>query len=157
MDTEEFDDRLDAAASIRRGATRLAQRLRAERPPGALSANKLSVLSYLGRHGPGTPGEIAAAEHQHPQSLTRVFAELELAGLVSRSRSDRDGRAAVLTLRPEGQKALARDMAQRDAWLAEALGTLTPAETGLLEIAAGLMERIAGIPAVEAARYGETA
>jgi DNA-binding MarR family transcriptional regulator len=157
VDTGQSQHRPDPAAGIRRGATRLAQRLRAERPPGALSANKLSVLSHLYRHGPSTPGEIAAAEHQHPQSLTRVFAELELAGLVSRSRSERDGRAAVLTLRPAGHDALTRDMAQRDAWLAEALGTLTAAEADLLGIAAGLMEGIADIPAAEAAGYSKTA
>jgi hypothetical protein len=48
-------------------------------------------------------------------------------------------------------------MAQRDAWLAAALGTLTAAEVGLLGIAAALMERIADIPAAEATRYRETA
>ena len=63
----------------------------------------------------------------------------------------------MLTLRPAGRDALTRDMAQRDAWLAAALGTLTAAEVGLLGIAAALMERIADIPAAEATRYLETA
>ena len=103
----------------------------------------MSVLSYLRRHGPSTPGQIAAAERQQPQSLTRVFAELEQEGLVSRSRSDRDGRESVLRLEPAGLSALARDMASRDAWLAGALDGLTAAEVGLLEIAAGLLERLA--------------
>jgi DNA-binding MarR family transcriptional regulator len=154
---EQTRHRREAAAGIRRGATRLAQRLRAERPPDGLSANKLSVLSHLYRHGPSTPGEIAAAEHQHPQSLTRVFAELELAGLVSRSPSERDGRAAVLNLQPAGQEALSRDMGERDARLAHALDKLTAAEVDLLTIAAALMEQLADLPAVDPAVERETA
>jgi DNA-binding MarR family transcriptional regulator len=130
-------------AEIRRGVTRLALRLRAERPDEALSANKIGVLGHLYRHGPSTPGEVAAAEYQHPQSLTRVFAELGTAGLITRSRSDRDGRESVLSLTEAGRDALTGDMAQRDAWLDEALAALTPTEVELLRIASALMERIA--------------
>jgi hypothetical protein len=55
-----------ATAEIRRGATRLARRLRHERPAGSLSAGKLAVLGHLSALGPDSPGEIAAAEHQQP-------------------------------------------------------------------------------------------
>jgi DNA-binding MarR family transcriptional regulator len=157
MDIEEASRRSVAAGGIRRGATRLAQRLRAERPPDALSANKVSVLSHLYRHGPSTPSEITAAEHQHPQSLTRVFAHLELAGLVSRSPSQRDGRAAVLSLNPAGQDALTRDMGERDAWLGRALDSLSNAEVDLLAIAAQLMEQLADLPAASPDLRSETA
>jgi len=137
------DATVDAAAAIRRGLTRLAQRLRAERPSGALSSNKVSVLSHLYRHGPSSPGDVAAAEHQHPQSLTRVFADLERAGLLTREPSEHDGRQSVLTLTPAGRDALTADMGHRDAWLAVALATLTEAEVDVLRIAAQLMDRIA--------------
>ncbi|HVX46400.1 MAG TPA: MarR family transcriptional regulator [Mycobacteriales bacterium] len=133
----------DAAAEVRRGATRLARRLRAERPDGSLSANKVSVLAYLHKHGSGTPGGVAAAEHQQPQSLTRVFTELEEAGLISRGRSDSDGRQAVLRLTAAGRAALTRDMRHRDAWLAAALGELTETEIELLRLAGRLMDRLA--------------
>jgi DNA-binding MarR family transcriptional regulator len=136
-------DRRRAAAALRRGTTRLGRRLRAARSPGALSGNKVSVLGYLHRFGPGTPGEIAAADGQRPQSLTRVFAELELAGLVTRTRSDQDGRAAVLHLTATGREALAADMAERDRWLAAALDDLTDTEVELLRLAGALMERLA--------------
>jgi hypothetical protein len=36
-------------------------------------------------------------------------------------------------------------MADRDAWLAEALGTLTAAEADILRVAAGLMDRLADV------------
>jgi DNA-binding MarR family transcriptional regulator len=135
----------ESAAEIRQGVTRLAQRLRAERAPGALSVNKLSVLSHLHRYGPATPGELAAADHQHPQSLTRVFAELEQEALVSRSPDPRDRRQVLLAIRPAGVRALARDMAERDAWLAGALGGLNETEREVLRLAARLMDRLADV------------
>jgi DNA-binding MarR family transcriptional regulator len=141
----DVDDKAGAvrvAADLRRAVVRLGRRLRMERQQGALSANKLSVLAHLYERGPSTPGQVAAAEHQHPQSLTRVFAELQLGGLVSRVASEDDLRASVLTLTPGGRRALRKDMAERDAWLADALGTLSYAEVEMLAIAARLIDRL---------------
>jgi DNA-binding MarR family transcriptional regulator len=139
----QHDRLLGIAADTRRGVIRLARRLRAERPPEALSANKVGVLGYLYRYGPHTPGEITAAEHQRPQSLTRVFAELEASGLISRTRSQRDGRESVLDLTPPGLESLTRDMAQRDLWLASVIAGLGETEAEVLRLAAAIMERLA--------------
>ena len=127
----------------RQGVTRLARRLRAERPRDALSPNKIGVLAHLHRHGPSTPGEVTVAEHQRPQSLTRVFAELETDGYVTRTRSDRDRRESVLDLTPAGRAALADDMAARDHWLTAAVAELTETEAQVLRIAGALMNRLA--------------
>jgi DNA-binding MarR family transcriptional regulator len=135
--------REDVVSDLRRGTLRLARRLRHERPAGALSANKVLVLAQLRRVGPSTPGAIAEAEAQRPQSLTRVFTELERAGLISRTRSTEDRRASVLAITPAGLDVLAADMAARDAWLREALGGLSEAEVELLGIAGRLMDRMA--------------
>jgi DNA-binding MarR family transcriptional regulator len=131
------------AVALRRGTTGLGRRLRAERSSAALSSNKLAVLGHLHRRGPLSPGTITAAERQQPQSMTRVFAELERAGLITRTTSPDDRRAAVLALTEQGRGALVADMAERDAWLAEALADLTPAEVRLLRIAGELMEQLA--------------
>jgi DNA-binding MarR family transcriptional regulator len=130
---------------LRRGTLRLARRLRAERPAGALSANKVLVLAYLSRMGPSTPGAIAEAERQRPLSLTRVFTDLRREGLITRSRSTEDRRASVLALTSAGRDALAADMAGRDAWLAGALDELSEAEVELLGIAGRLMTRVAAM------------
>lgn len=61
-----------ASRALLQAMLRLGSRLRHERPTGALSSNKLGVLSHLRRHGPSTPSAIAAAEHQQLQSLTRT-------------------------------------------------------------------------------------
>lgn len=133
---------IEDAAEIRRATFRLARRLRAERPSGGLSPNKLGVLSHLYRQGPATPGTLAAAERQQPQSLTRVFFELERDALIVRRPSGQDRRKLILDITAAGRKALAQDMAARDLWLASALPALTEAERLVLRLAANLIERI---------------
>ncbi|WBO63664.1 MarR family winged helix-turn-helix transcriptional regulator [Streptomyces camelliae] len=138
-------DHLSEAARLRRAVVRLNRRLRQERGEGGLSPNQLAVLGHLHRYGPATPGEIAAAERQRPQSLTRVYAELEDEGLISRERGTDDRRQSVLSLTEPGRRALERDMAERDAWLAQALGTLGETERGVLTLAAAVMERLGSL------------
>ncbi|MFF7126650.1 hypothetical protein [Streptomyces sp. NPDC008240] len=48
----------------------------------------------------------------------------------------------MLTLTDPGRRALERDMAERDAWLAEALGALGETERGVLALAATVMDRL---------------
>ncbi|MFD5639071.1 MarR family winged helix-turn-helix transcriptional regulator [Streptomyces sp. NPDC127077] len=136
-----------ASTEIRQGVIRLARRLSAERPADGLSLNKSSVLGHLRRNGPMSAGALAAADHQQPQSLTRVFADLEQEGLISRTRDTQDGRQRVVELTEAGRAALARDMAQRDAWLDIALVELTETERQVLLLAARLMNHLADSPA----------
>lgn len=133
---------MEAVAEIRHGVMRMSRRMRAARSPDALSSNKLVVLGHLYRNGSGTPGDLAEAEGQKPQSLTRVFAELEADGLVTRARDERDRRQVVLTITERGVEALRRDMEERDAWLAGALAGLSQTERDVLQIAARLMGRL---------------
>ncbi|MCG7204885.1 MarR family winged helix-turn-helix transcriptional regulator [Streptomyces arenae] len=142
----DVDRALSDAARIRRALVRLSRRLRRERGDGSLSSNQLVVLGHLHRHGRATPGEISAAERQRPQSLTRVFAELEAEGLVRREAGTVDRRQSVLSLTEDGRRALEADMAQRDAWLAEALRSLGETERGVLLLAASVMERLGDAP-----------
>ncbi|RKN37983.1 MarR family winged helix-turn-helix transcriptional regulator [Streptomyces hoynatensis] len=132
-----------AAAELRRGVSRLGRRLRAERRPEALSTNKISILGLLYARGPSTPGDLAAADRQRPQSLTRVFAQLERDGLITRAPDPGDRRQSVLALTAAGREAFAADMAQRDAWLASALAVLNETEREVLRLAARLMDRLA--------------
>ncbi|MEV0736450.1 MarR family transcriptional regulator [Streptomyces sp. NPDC050549] len=140
-------DHLSEAARIRRGVVRLNRRLRQERGDGGLTPNQLIVLGHLHRNGSATPGEVAVAERQRPQSLTRTFAELEAEGLIAREPSAVDRRRSVLTLTAAGRQALDRDMAERDVWLAGALASLSATERGVLELAGAVMERLAALEA----------
>jgi DNA-binding MarR family transcriptional regulator len=137
---------VDTAVALRRAVTHLGRRLRAERPPGALPVMQLTVLGHLLRTGPSLPSAIAAAEHHHPQSLTRVIATLAEDGLITRSASPDDGRATVLALTDAGREAIREDMRRRDAWLRRALAERSPAEVALLGVAAELLEALAAGP-----------
>jgi DNA-binding MarR family transcriptional regulator len=138
------DGVLTAATAVRQGTTRLARRLRIERLEPAQTSLEMGILAQLNRRGPATPGALAAAERVQPQSLTRVLASLERQNLAVRQPDDRDGRRSLLGITEAGRQALARDMRQRDAWLARAMALqLTRAEQELLRIAGELLDRLA--------------
>jgi DNA-binding MarR family transcriptional regulator len=104
----------------------------------------VSVLGHLYRRGALTPGELAAADRLQPQSLTRVLAELERAGLAAREQDPADRRRHRIRLTDEGLAALLRDARPRDEWLAGAMEReLSPVERELLRLAAPLLERLA--------------
>ncbi|MGH2896379.1 MAG: MarR family winged helix-turn-helix transcriptional regulator, partial [Solirubrobacteraceae bacterium] len=75
---------------------RLARRMRAERPRHGVSQLKIGVLAHLKREGPMSPGELAAAEHIQPQSLSRTLANLEQNGLITRQVDAGDRRRSTL-------------------------------------------------------------
>ncbi|GAA4180375.1 MarR family winged helix-turn-helix transcriptional regulator [Gryllotalpicola koreensis] len=137
----------EIASRLRFGTVHLGHRLRTERGhESGLSGNKLLILSRLLRDGPSTPGRISAAEHVSPQALTRVFAELEAAQLIARHPDPDDARQSLLEVTESGAAAVSSDAARRDAWLADALAELTPAELAVLRLAAELMTRLAESP-----------
>jgi DNA-binding MarR family transcriptional regulator len=131
------------ATALRRGAMRLSRRLRSERAPSALSSTKLSVLGTLHRQGELPARALSDADRIQPQSLTRTLSALHADGLIARRPDPKDRRRSLISLTAAGREALARDMEQRDRWLEARLATLSPAERGILALAAELMERIA--------------
>jgi DNA-binding MarR family transcriptional regulator len=89
-------------------------------------------------------GALAAADRLKPQSLTRVLAELEEAGLIARAEDPRDRRQRRFSITEAGRRAGAADMRRRDEWLAQAIGrALSPVERDLVVLAASLLERLA--------------
>lgn len=144
MSESAADPLADKAAVIRHAVIRLAHRLRVERPQDGISPTKLAVLALLHRNGATTPGEIATMQRQQPQSLTRLFAELEADGMIEKCRGHQDRRQVLLEILPRGRAALGRNMAGRDAWLAQALSVLSETEQEVVRLAAPLMVRLAG-------------
>jgi DNA-binding MarR family transcriptional regulator len=136
-----------SAATIRRATTRLQRRLRSEAPPNGLAPAKLSVLGLLRRADrPMTPGDLATADGLQPQSLTRVLAELESDGLVTRARDASDARQFRIAITTAGDAALDADLRDRDVWLARAMVLeLSPTERTVLRLAADLMERVSDL------------
>jgi DNA-binding MarR family transcriptional regulator len=140
---------LRAATAVRRATGLLARRMRRQGGDPAMSAGRASMLGHLARAaGPLTPGELAAADGLQPQSVTRLLADLEGRGWISRTPDARDGRQARIAITAAGSDALAREAAARDLWLARAMTLqLSPAERSLLRAAADLVSRLCETPA----------
>jgi DNA-binding MarR family transcriptional regulator len=132
------------ASALRRGVLRLARRLRATSPAEGLTSARLSALRWLHEEGAMTPGQIAAADHLQPQSVTRLLAALEKDGLIVRDVDESDRRRAVVRITPAGTKMLRAEAAHRDKWLTDAMtAQLSPAERAILKQASVLLERLA--------------
>jgi DNA-binding MarR family transcriptional regulator len=144
----EIDPELSGAAhELRQSVMRLSRRLRQERFAHGMGLTKMTFLSHLDRAGAATTSELAAAEGVAQQSAARPVADMVEAGLISREPDPRDGRQVLLRLSPSGRELLEADLAQRDAWLAEAMAErLTDVERDLLALSARLLDRLAGTP-----------
>jgi DNA-binding MarR family transcriptional regulator len=137
---------------ISRGVTTLAARARAERA-GVLTLTETAVLGRLWAVGEMTPRELADRLRLQPQSLTRTLASLESAGHLTRTRDPADGRQHLLSVTGSGALALQAEIRPRARWLAGVIEQeLSPAERDILVVAAGLMERLAGVEASPAAQ-----
>ncbi len=133
----------ELASAMRLSVMRLARRLRHERTDVSLSLSQTSALAALDRHGPMTPGELAAHERVQPPSMTRTLAVLEARELVTRIPHPTDGRQAIVSVTETARSLLREDRRRRDAWLAGRLAELSEVERALLQQAAPLLERLA--------------
>lgn len=132
------------ASTLRLSVMRLARRLRSERTAQDLTLSQLAALATLDRHGSLTPGELASHEQVQPPSMTRLVASLEARGLVARRRHPTDGRQVLLAVTAEATGLLREDRRRRDAWLAQRLRALDPADLAVLRQAAAVLDRLAG-------------
>ena len=131
------------ASELRTTVMRLARRLRRMRTETSLSLGQLAALGTLDRHGPLTPGELAAHERVQPPSMTRIVAALEAAGLVTRTDHPTDRRQVLVAVSPQGRTMLRDDRRRRDEWLAQRMRGLTPEELQTLHDAAAILDRLA--------------
>lgn len=140
MPTGEHVDR-ELVVQLRLAVMRLARRLR-QQTEGEITASQLSALASLNRLGPLTLGALAAVERVRPPTMTRIVGHLESAGLVVRRPAPGDRRSAQVELSPAGRELLDRSRTRKDAYLAERLAALAPAEVAVLRQAAAALERL---------------
>jgi DNA-binding MarR family transcriptional regulator len=137
---------LDTAAlahELRLSVMRFSRRLRTQRVDTSVTLTHLSTLSTLKRHGPMSPGELAAHERVQPPSMTRVVVALEGMGLVSRTPHPTDGRQVVIDLTPAAEALLSDEARAREAWLAGQLQQLSREDREVLRQAAVIMDKLA--------------
>lgn len=138
------DSPAHVAIRLRASVSHLGRQMRAGMPLQALGGAALSALSQLYRRGALTPTRLAQHEGVRLQTLTRLLAELEADGLVSRRPHEHDGRQTLLALTARGARVLAAEAQRREASLAALLSTrLTPAERATLLKACALIDRVA--------------
>lgn len=136
---------LDTAAlahDLRLAVMRLSRRLRSQRADTSLTLTQLAALSTLRAKGPLTPGELAACERVQPPSMTRVLATLESAGLVVKTKHATDGRQLIVQVTDRAINLLDDEIRMREAWLAQRLNELSPAERDELRRASAIIERL---------------
>jgi DNA-binding MarR family transcriptional regulator len=135
----------DAALSsqLRVAVMRLSRRLRSERVESPHSLTHFAALFTVERHGPLSPGDLAAHERVRPPSMTRIINHLEREGLVRRDPHPTDGRQQLIAVTAAGRDLLAADRRRREAWLARQLTDLTPHEIAALGEALPILERLA--------------
>jgi DNA-binding MarR family transcriptional regulator len=137
---------LDTAAlahDLRLAVMRFSRRLRNQRVDTSVTLTHLAALSTLKRHGPMSPGELAAHERVQPPSMTRVVVALEGMGLVTRTPHPTDGRQVVIALTAAADELLDAEARAREAWLSERLHELPPEERAVLREAAVIIDKLA--------------
>jgi DNA-binding MarR family transcriptional regulator len=134
---------LELASGLRLAVMRLARRLRQQAEAG-VTPSMLSAMSSIGRLGPISLGDLAAAEQVQPPSLSAIVGRLEQEGLVVREPDPADGRVSRVRLSPSGRRLMERSRSRKTAYLARRLATLPPDDRVALRRALPALERILG-------------
>lgn len=136
----------EIASHLRFAVMRLSRRLRQHAPAG-ITPSQLSALAVVVRDGPLTLSQLAQAERVQPPTITRVVDSLVQSGFVTRTTAENDRRVAWVEATSSGAAVVEGARKRRDAYLAQHLRKLSPADVALLERAATLLERLTEDPA----------
>ena len=131
------------ASQLRLSMMRLGRRVRSERADTTHTLSQFAALASIERHGPISPGELAAREKVQPPSMTRIVAALQAEGLISRTPHPHDGRQQLLAITSAGRELLETDRRRREEWLAHRLQDLSPEERAALAAVLPLLDRLA--------------
>src|SRR5918912_2854619 len=141
MSPRKSNRNLEAADRFHSAAIHALRHVRRDDPATGLSAARLSALSVLVFGGSRTLGELAAAEHVRPATMTRIVQALEEERLVRREADASDGRVTRLSATAKGERVMWRGRERRVERLAELLARLSATEVARVHEAAELVER----------------
>src|SRR5207302_11170094 len=109
----------EAADRLHSASIHVLRRVAREDSASGLSTARLSALSVLVFGGARTLGELAAAEHVRPATMTRIVQALEDEGLVRRESDPNDGRVTRLRPTAKGKRVMWRGRERRVAQAGE--------------------------------------
>jgi DNA-binding MarR family transcriptional regulator len=141
MTSRMSSSRRDAADKIHSASIHILRRVAREDAASGVSPGRLSALAVLVFGGPKTLGELAAAEHVRPPTMTKIVRGLEEEGLVRRERDSSDGRVSRVHPTAKGNRVVQRARERRIATLAARLAHLSEDEVRRVHEAAELVER----------------
>src|SRR5690348_16661106 len=113
MSKRKSSPNIEAADKFHSAAIHALRHVRRDDPASGLSAARLSALSVLVFGGSRTLGELAAAEHVRPATMTRIVQALEEDGLVRREAVPTDGRVVRLHATAKGERVMWRGRERR--------------------------------------------
>ncbi|MEV8099919.1 MarR family transcriptional regulator [Kitasatospora sp. NPDC085879] len=132
-----------AARELRVVFSRLRRRLKETYDTDGLTPTQTSVLSRLGKDGPASASDLAAAERVRPQSMAATLAVLDERGLVLRRPDPGDGRRQLVSLSDTGQAFLEDCRRAGEEWLARSLqARFTEQERQTVVEALALLDRL---------------
>lgn len=108
------------AQELRAVVSRLRRRLREVAGTDGLTPSQTALLSRLGKEGPRSASDLAAAEGVRPQSIAATLAVLDERGLVARTPDPHDGRRQLVHLTDEGRDLFEGRRRAGQEWLARA-------------------------------------
>jgi DNA-binding MarR family transcriptional regulator len=133
----------ELSSLLRPSLLRLTRIVRNQRVDQSVTLTQLSAMGMLFKHGPMTPGELAACEKVQPPSMTKVLANLEERALVRRDPHPTDGRQAIIAITEAGVQLLDSERRSRDRWLSKRLAALTAEERSLLQRVIPILDKLA--------------
>lgn len=132
-----------AARDLRVVVGRLRRRLKELYDTRELTPSQTSVLSRLGKEGPASTSDLAAAERVRPQSVAATLAVLDERGLIERRPDPDDGRRQLVSLSPAGREFFDDRRRTGEEWLGRALqDRFTEAERQTVIEAMALLDRL---------------
>lgn len=132
------------AARLRVAVLRLSRQLRRHELAG-LTPTQLSALATIAHAGPLRLGDLAAAEHVAPSTLTRLVSALAERGYVLREAVPEDARGFVVQVTDAGRLLLDQIRRETTGQLTQSLRRLPDVERTALAQALPALERLAAV------------
>jgi len=139
-------DALHVADRLHSAAIRLLRAVRVADEETGLSAPKLSALSVLVFGGAQSLSSLAKAEQVTAATMSKLVADLEAEGLVSKRTDHADRRGLRIEVTAAGRALMMEGRKRRLALLHKRVGKLSASERARLGDAAELMLRLASEP-----------
>jgi DNA-binding MarR family transcriptional regulator len=125
----------EVANRLRPALLKLARELRRESHALGVTGGQVTLLIQIRRRRGIGVNDLAALERMSPAAVSGYVDRLEKAGLVQRTKDEKDRRRLGLSITSEGERVLRSVRSRRTAWLAARLRHLEPAELVALDAA----------------------